>query len=465
MELGPLQAPELLIAADPLSRGPPESLRPPGRDRGAGAAAVPFELLLQLLGNRLPVGLPSGKTLPEGAALPSADAGAPDPDMPAAPLDLVAAAAGTPLALPLPPLVAPLGPAPAAAPAAGASGVAAAEIALAAAMRLAFAGPARTPAAPPPTVSSAADTTTAALAATGTDAPAAAPIAAPEAGVAPVETPAELDALLALDPGTRAAAQAAAEPLALRSRAAPEARARAPGATPAERALSVALASADASAQPHTDDTALPRAFDLQASAAEAAASASFKATRPGEPFELILPPASSPTGFASLAPQGTGAAASATAAQPNAQLPAHLGAPVDANAARWHEALASRIHWLVDHQIGEAQIKLNPPELGALDVKISMLDDKTYVQMTAHTSAARDELSQSLPRLRELMSASGLDLGGATVSGGRDDRSGYQAAAQPLESAGPSGSDPADQLADLPHVRPLSTSRIDLFA
>jgi flagellar hook-length control protein FliK len=465
MELGPLQAPELLTAADPLSRGPPVSLRPPGRDRGAGAAAAPFELLLQLLGNRLPVGLPGGKTLPEGGAPPSVDAGAPDPDKPATPLDLFAAAAGTPLALPLPPLVAPLAPPPAAAPAAGASAVAAAQTALADAMRLALAGASRTPVALPPTVSSAADTTTAAFAATGTDAPAAAPTPAPEASAAHVETPAELDALLALDPGTRAAAQAAAEPLA-RSRAAPEVRARTPSAAPAERALSVALAlaRADASAQPHAD-TPLPRAFDLQASVAEAAASTSFKASPLGDPFEFVLPAAGSPTGFASLAPQGAGAAASATAAQPNAQLPAHLGAPVDAHAERWHEALASRIHWLVDHEVGVAQIKLNPPELGALDVKISMHDDKTYVQMTAHTSAARDELSQSLPRLRELMSASGLDLGGATVSGGRDDRSGYQAAAQPVASARPSGPDAADILADLPRVRPLSASRIDLFA
>ncbi len=464
MELGPLQAPELLTAVDPLSRGPPQASRPPGRDPGAGSALAPFELLLQLLGNRLPAALPGGKTLPQDGALPAADPLAPDPDAPATPLDVLAADARPP-ALPLPPLAAP--PAPAAA--AALAGVADAQTALAAAVRLAFAGAPHKPAALPPTVSSAADTTTAALAATGTDAPAAAPTTPQaEAGAAHEATPAELDALLALDPGTRAAAQAAGEPPTARSRAAPDGRARAPGATAAERALSVALAlaRADASAQPHAD-TAPPRAFDLQASAAAVAAAATglLKAPRLGEPFESISAAGGSSTGFASLAPQGPSAAANGTAAQPNAQLPAHLGAPVDANAARWHEALTSRIQWLVDHEIGEAQIKLNPPELGALDVKISMLDDKTYVQMTAHTSAARDELSQSLPRLRELLSASGLDLGGATVSGGRDDRSGYQAAAQPAVTTRPSAPDSVELLADPPRLRLPSASRIDLFA
>ena len=96
-------------------------------------------------------------------------------------------------------------------------------------------------------------------------------------------------------------------------------------------------------------------------------------------------------------------------------------GAPVDTRSPTWHEAFASRVQWLVDTQVGEAHIKLNPPELGAVDVKISLVDDKTYVQLTTATAAARDELSQSLPRLRELFTASGLELGGASVHNGRD--------------------------------------------
>jgi flagellar hook-length control protein FliK len=136
-------------------------------------------------------------------------------------------------------------------------------------------------------------------------------------------------------------------------------------------------------------------------------------------------------------------------------------GAPLD-TAARWHDALASRVQWLVDHDVGEARIKLNPPELGALDVKISLHDDKTFVQLTAHNAAARDELAQSLPRLRELLAANGLELGGATVSGGRDGGAGRYPGAEPaaraLDFAAPADPEP---------VRALSaaSSRIDVFA
>ena len=81
-------------------------------------------------------------------------------------------------------------------------------------------------------------------------------------------------------------------------------------------------------------------------------------------------------------------------AAMPPPALP---GAPVDLRSPNWQEAFANRVQWLVDTQVGEARIKLNPPELGAVDVKISLVDDKTYVQLTTATAAARDELVAEL--------------------------------------------------------------------
>jgi flagellar hook-length control protein FliK len=166
----------------------------------------------------------------------------------------------------------------------------------------------------------------------------------------------------------------------------------------------------------------------------------------------------------ASLAapPSATGSAATSAAASSTH----HPQQPLDTRADRWQDALASRIQWLVDHDVGEARIKLNPPELGALDVRVSLLDDKTFVQMTAHAATARDELVQSLPRLRELLTAGGLDLGGATVTGGRDERASQHAALEPLTRAA--------RFAEAAHEAPTeragalvarAVSRIDTFA
>ena len=71
MDLGTAIPAEVLTAAIPLGRGPPEVLRPPGRDPDPNTALAPFELLLQLLGNSLPGELPGGETLPaEGCSMP-----------------------------------------------------------------------------------------------------------------------------------------------------------------------------------------------------------------------------------------------------------------------------------------------------------------------------------------------------------------------------------------------------------
>jgi flagellar hook-length control protein FliK len=163
----------------------------------------------------------------------------------------------------------------------------------------------------------------------------------------------------------------------------------------------------------------------------------------------------------------GAGHATAASAAPTQTGLPQSSGEAIDTNAARWHEALATRIQWLVDHDVGEAKIKLNPPELGALDVKIALQDDKTYVQMVAHSASARDELAQGLPRLRELLSAGGLELGGATVSGGHDGRGAFGAPApQPIARVAAFASAADDAEAGAPRARlGAGAAAIDTFA
>jgi flagellar hook-length control protein FliK len=139
--------------------------------------------------------------------------------------------------------------------------------------------------------------------------------------------------------------------------------------------------------------------------------------------------------------------------------------AQLDTTAPRWNEALAGRIQWMVDNDVGEARIRLNPPDLGALDVKISLVDDKTYVQLAASNPTARDELTQHLPRLRELLSSGGLDLAGATVSDGRAQHSGRSPAAAVSEWVGRLESPVADAEPSSSRAARRSSTRIDLYA
>jgi flagellar hook-length control protein FliK len=221
-------------------------------------------------------------------------------------------------------------------------------------------------------------------------------------------------------------------------------------------AASAATTATSAALTPHSVITAAPPADALQAALGgtrqiELPKLLATAVAMGGEGTSIAqpdwLPPAT----------QSSAASAAVSAAPP--------GTPVDLRSPNGPETFAHRVQWLVDQQVGEAHIKLNPPELGAVEVKISLVDDKTYVQLTTATAAAREELSQSLSRLRELFAQSGLELGGASVHNGRDGHSarhGYGADAPDSRPFAPFSDDGEDMPAFLPR-RTLGS--IDVFA
>ena len=79
----------------------------------------------------------------------------------------------------------------------------------------------------------------------------------------------------------------------------------------------------------------------------------------------------------------------------------------------------------LSDQKGGEMRLRLNPPELGYLEIKVSVSDEQTFVSITANNSNARDVLEQHIGRLKTLLDASGLNLADAQVSSERHTKQG----------------------------------------
>jgi flagellar hook-length control protein FliK len=423
MELVAALSPELLTSATPPPGGAAPLQRSPAEDPAATPAALPFELLLGLLKAALPVGQslpPTGNALP-AAAVPTDATGPPGPSTaPPVPTPQTAATGDDVLArlrLGVGVCAADAGAATAAPPNEPTGTSPAVPFA---SVDAPPAPPPATPAPPAAAVASASDPAAAEVAAALT---AALPRAADGDRPPPRPTPPSTDA----GPATASSTPVVAV----------EQQVTAGAANPVDLAATV---------QPTHDTTRLAR--------------------RDG-PFE-ILPPAAAASDTGTTASGGAVAPPPAhgasTTADPADAASAAQGAPVDTRAEHWHDAFASRVQWLVDQQVGEARIKLNPPDLGAVDVKISLVEDKTFVHLTTATAAARDELAQSLPRLRELLSSSGLSLGGATVQGGQGGHGGSDRAshggAPTLGSFGLADDDIAPVRA-----LPRALGRIDLFA
>lgn len=84
---------------------------------------------------------------------------------------------------------------------------------------------------------------------------------------------------------------------------------------------------------------------------------------------------------------------------------------------AAWNQVLSSRVVWMAREGIQEASLRLNPANLGAVEVKLNMHNDQANVLFIAQNAATRDALEQALPRLRESFAENGMQLADAEVA------------------------------------------------
>ncbi len=78
---------------------------------------------------------------------------------------------------------------------------------------------------------------------------------------------------------------------------------------------------------------------------------------------------------------------------------------------------LAEQVRWFVQAGMETAEMRLHPPSLGALDVRITMEADQAHVRFVTSHPIVKEVLEAALPRLREALGQEGLSLGDVTVS------------------------------------------------
>ncbi|MEQ1674790.1 MAG: flagellar hook-length control protein FliK, partial [Candidatus Nitrotoga sp.] len=82
-----------------------------------------------------------------------------------------------------------------------------------------------------------------------------------------------------------------------------------------------------------------------------------------------------------------------------------------------WSDEFTQKISWMSSQKNQVAELHLNPPDLGPLDVVLKISDNQaTAVFMSSH-SAVRDAVENALPKLREILADNGITLGNTTVS------------------------------------------------
>lgn len=93
-------------------------------------------------------------------------------------------------------------------------------------------------------------------------------------------------------------------------------------------------------------------------------------------------------------------------------------------------DEVGEQVRVLVNNGLQEARLQLTPAELGRVQITINTEGDNARVVFVAETAVARDLLDQSMPRLREMLQQSGIQLAQGDVS----DQTESQRRGEPLD-------------------------------
>lgn len=77
----------------------------------------------------------------------------------------------------------------------------------------------------------------------------------------------------------------------------------------------------------------------------------------------------------------------------------------------QWSQAVGDRVLWLAAQNISSAEIRLDPPELGPMQVRVTVHQDQVQVTFTSPHQGVREALDQGAARLREMFNEQGLTL------------------------------------------------------
>lgn len=117
-----------------------------------------------------------------------------------------------------------------------------------------------------------------------------------------------------------------------------------------------------------------------------------------------------------------------------------------------WSRALGERAVMMAQQGPRVAEVRLDPPELGSLRIRVQIHgNDQVSLSFNAPSAAVREVLEQSLPRLREMFNEQGMNLADASVA---DQSAQEHSDRSRQDERGGSGSSVREEFGELPDSR-----------
>ncbi|MBI3562456.1 MAG: flagellar hook-length control protein FliK [Gammaproteobacteria bacterium] len=144
------------------------------------------------------------------------------------------------------------------------------------------------------------------------------------------------------------------------------------------------------------------------------------------------------------------------------------LAVPLDH--PQWANQLGEGVRWMTQQHIQQADLHLNPPDLGLLEVRIQLHSDQANITFCSPHAPVRDAVEHAIPRLRDMLGDTGIQLGDVNVS--QQSLSQHQHPAERFsagidgrQNLGRAGTDPAEIPAVTTVLPRYGRGLVDLYA
>lgn len=159
----------------------------------------------------------------------------------------------------------------------------------------------------------------------------------------------------------------------------------------------------------------LNRAEDTTARNTEDSAGPASAAARAASEPGFVLPASPEPSAAAAASAAAAPATTAATTAA--ADTPVAASVPVPMESPDFAEAFGVQVSLLARDGVQEAELHLNPAEMGPVSVQIVLDGERARIDFGAQAAATRAAIEASLPELAAALRDAGLTLAGGGVS------------------------------------------------
>ncbi len=136
----------------------------------------------------------------------------------------------------------------------------------------------------------------------------------------------------------------------------------------------------------------------------------------PGSRNSEVLQQESPPGDFRALMERATNISPGTANSTNNAPSNPSLRIDTPFGQSGWHEEMGQKLTWMAGNNRQQADLVLTPPQLGRVEVSLTMNGDQATAIFTSPNPAVREALEASLQRLREVLADAGVSLGQTQV-------------------------------------------------